>query len=156
MNLSQVSEFIFNWQLLHSDEYLVMYFMILRVEFKSDIKGNIIEDRQENYRFFCKPYCKCGISSTQVYKSEFQTLLVVLTHFMNSLLIHMHIILISKCSQERCEYFPDPSDHLGPLDPHAQFALDLFKVKCVLQLLSVFLHSYIPTLVLIEHSLSFL
>jgi len=47
MYLSEISEFIFDWQFLDSHEYLRVNIDILWVQLKCDIKSDLVENGQK-------------------------------------------------------------------------------------------------------------
>lgn len=85
-------------------------------------------------------------------ESYLKTLLVVQTHFMDSVFIHMLIIFIFKVSEERCEHFSDPSNNLRSLQPDGEFSLHLFEIdSCIIHIFIAILISLKPSHV--SHSL---
>ena len=100
MDLSEVSELVFYWQVLHSDVDFIVDPVVVGIHFTHQFKGYFVEDWQDEGGFLSQPDSKGGELMTQVVESHFQTLLVVQTHLMDSVFIHYCLLLVSELSQE--------------------------------------------------------
>lgn len=98
MHLSQIPKFIFDWEVLNSDENLPVQFVIVWIKLTYQGSSDIIEAHKHESWFFSEPNGKSWILVTQMVEHNFETLLVVLAHFMDFLFIDKCFLIVFEVS----------------------------------------------------------
>lgn len=118
MNLSQVSELVFHWEILYPHEDLVMDLVIVWVHLNNNVDGHLVDDLEHQLWLLSQPNGESWILGTQVIEDNFETLLIILAHFMDLLLVEIGSFLGLEVSDEVFELPFDISDDLLLLQPH--------------------------------------
>ena len=84
MNLTQVTEFVFNRKVSHSDEDVVVDLVVVGVDFKDSIHCYFIKNWKHECGLFSKPDSESRLLIRQMAEVDFNTLLIVFTHVVNS------------------------------------------------------------------------
>ena len=98
MHLSQIPEFVFNWEVLDSDENLPVQFVVVGIKLTYQGSSDIVEAHEHESRFFREPDGKSWVLVTQMVEHDFETLLVVLAHFVDFLFIDEGFLLVLEVS----------------------------------------------------------
>ena len=94
MHLSQVPEFIFDWEVLDSDENEPVQLVVIWIKLTYQGASDLIEGHEHESWFFGEPNGKSWMLVTQVVEDNFETLLVVLAHFVDLFFIDERILII--------------------------------------------------------------
>ena len=98
MHLSQIPEFVFNWEVLDSDENLPVQFVVVWIKLTYQGSSDIVEAHKHESGFFREPDGKSWVLVTQMVEHDFETLLVVLAHFVDFLFIDEGFLLVLEVS----------------------------------------------------------
>jgi len=93
VHLAQFSQFVFNREVIHSNEDLAVLFMVVWIDLRHDFCGDSVQDRQHVHRLFSKPNCKRWLLGSQVGEVNFEGLLVVLAHVLDAVFVNVHALL---------------------------------------------------------------
>lgn len=129
VDLSKISELIFNWEVLYSHENLSVQFVVVWVKLGYQVSGDLIEADEHESWLFGEPNGKSWELVTQVVEDNLETLLVVLAHFVDFLLIDKCFLIVLVVSQERLELSLDvPNDFLFT-EPLRQLAPNILHIQ---------------------------
>jgi hypothetical protein len=94
MHLSQIPEFIFDWEVLDSHENLPVEFVVVGVKLTYQGAGDVVKAHKHERGLFREPDGEGWILVTQMVEDNLEALLVVLAHFVDFLFIDECVLLI--------------------------------------------------------------
>jgi hypothetical protein len=112
VNLSQVSQLVLNWKILHSHEDLVVDLVVVWINLNNYINGNLVDDVKHQLWLLSQPNGQSWVFSTQVIEDDFQDLFVILAHIMDLCLIKIDSLISFEMSDELLELSLDIPDNL--------------------------------------------
>ena len=153
VDLSEISELIFNGEVLDSDIDLALDIFVAWEVVVGDFESNTIQVRDNDGRLETDPDSKSFVNVTDMLIVDLQALFVIRTHFINSVDID-EFAIIFKVHEEFSECSSDPSDSSGLFDPDVKVASGFGYIKISLIVFSlIFFIDFVETI--FKHLISF-
>ena len=117
MNLSEIAKLVLHWEITDAHKDLTVDIVVVRVDFRHNFSRSFIKNWQNTCRLLSQPDSQSRLLVRQMGEVNFDTLPVILAHFLNSGLVDVLVGVVDVVAEEHAKLLADENDDFGLLDP---------------------------------------